>query len=217
MSGVRVIDGPVAADLAAEFPGLRLSHATFPVRPGPSPPELVDRLRRLSDRDRGAGVVALRTRPVPSAYRTFFRQIGLDPDVDRTPIEAAAVARLLHGGLRSVGRLPDACLVALMETGVPVWALDGSASGAERRLGIRAARAGEDLGEAVTVAPGSLVIADDQAARAVLFADPAPPHAVGPRTRAVTLYAVAVDGVPEIHLQEALWMALDLLGATAGS
>ena len=213
MSGVRVQDGAIAAELAAEFPGLRLCHATVAVRPGPSPPELVDRLRRLADRDRGAGVVALRTRPVPSAYRTFFRQIGLDPDVQRTPVEAAAVARLLHGGLRSQGWVPDACLVALVETGVPVWALDAGTGDGAHRLGIRTGRAGEQVGPDAAVTPGSLVVADEQDVRAILFDDPVPPHRVSPRTRAVTLYAVAVDGVPEVHLQEAIWIALDLLGA----
>ena len=43
----------------------------------------------------------MRTQPIPHAYRAFFRQIGLDPDIDRIPSEEAAVARLLHGGFRS--------------------------------------------------------------------------------------------------------------------
>ena len=213
MTGAQIHEGPIAAELAAEFPGLRLRHVTVGARPGPSPPELVDRLRRLADRDRGAGVVALRTRPVPSAYRTFFRQIGLDPDVQRTPVEAAAVARLLHGGLRSQGWVPDACLVALVETGVPVWALH--ATDGDRRLGIRAGLAGEQVGQDAAVTPGSLVVADQHEARAILFADPVPPHRVSARSRAVTLFAVAVDGVPEIHLQESIWTALDLLGVAA--
>ena len=35
----------------------------------------------------------MRTKPIPQAYRAFFRQIGLDPDVDRIPSEEAARRR----------------------------------------------------------------------------------------------------------------------------
>ena len=185
----------------AEFPGLRLRWLTVPGHLGSSPPELVHRLRGLSDRYRGGGVVAMRTKPVPQAFRAFFRQIGLDPDVRRIPSEEAAVARLLQGGFRSVDRIADACLVALIETGVPVWALDAE-RGAHDRLGIRLA--GEP-------APGSLVVGDGEGTCCLLFDDPSPDWGVRPRTRRVTLFAVAVDGVPEIHVEEALWCAADLL------
>ncbi len=78
----------------------------------------------------------MRTRPIPRAYRVFYRQIGLDPDVERVPAERAAVQRLLDGGFRSVGLVADACLIALLETAVPVWALDADAVAAPG-LGIR--------------------------------------------------------------------------------
>ena len=87
----------------------------------------------------------MRTKPIPQAYRIFFRQIGLDPDVTRIPSEEAAVARLLHGEFRSAGLIPDACLVALIETGVPVWALDADVVD-EGGLGIRTATA-DDLSD----------------------------------------------------------------------
>src|SRR5436305_12380532 len=116
--------GFIAPELAAEFPGLRLDWVTVPVRVRPSPRELKARLRELSSRWRGMSVVAMRTQPIPHAYRTFFRQIGLDPDVDRIPSEEATVARLLYGGFRSSNLVDDALLIALIETGVPVWAVD---------------------------------------------------------------------------------------------
>jgi DNA/RNA-binding domain of Phe-tRNA-synthetase-like protein len=141
----------------------------------------------------------MRTKSVPQAFRAFFRQIGLDPDVRRIPSEEAAVNRLLHAAFRTVDLISDACLVALIETGVPVWALDADVVD-EAGLGIR------------TVA-GGLVVADGHAVHAELFADPPPGHGVGSRTRRVTLFAVAVDDVPAIHLDEALWCALDALGA----
>ena len=72
--------------------------------------------------------MAIRREPVPAAYRVFFRHIGLDPDVVRTPIEAAVLERMLRGGFLTGGLLEDVLLIALVDTGVPVWALD-----AERR------------------------------------------------------------------------------------
>lgn len=185
--------------VAAEFPGLRLRWVTVPARPAPSPPALRTQLRHLSNRYRGGGVVTMRTKPIPQAFRAFFRQIGLDPDVRRIPSEEVAVARLVQGGFVSVDLVADACLVALIETGVPVWALDADRMN-DAGLGIRV------LGE------GSLVVSDGATACCALFEDPGPECAVAGRTRRVTLFAVAVDGVPEIHVEEALWCALELLG-----
>jgi len=201
--------GAIDPVIGEEFPGLRLRWVTAPHRPGPSPPEVVARLRDLSNRYLGAGVVTMRVNPVPQAFRAFFRQIGLDPDVQRIPSEAVAVARLLQGGFRSVDRISDACLIALIETGVPVWALDAERVD-DAALRIRAATAADAASDAALPA-GSLVVADDHAVHAVLFENPGPGHGVGPRTRRVTLFAVAVGGVPEIHVEEALWCAVDLL------
>ena len=46
----------------------------------------------------------LRTRPVPRAYRVFFRHVGLDPDVERTPVEQAG--RRAPGARRAAHRRP---------------------------------------------------------------------------------------------------------------
>jgi DNA/RNA-binding domain of Phe-tRNA-synthetase-like protein len=187
--------------VAAEFPGLRLRWVTVAARPEPSPRALRAQLRDLSNRYRGGGVVAMRTKPVPQAFRAFFRQIGLDPDVRRIPSEEVAVARLVQGGFVSVDLIADACLVALIETGVPVWALDAERV-RDERLGIRVT---------AEVLPGTLVVCDGDAVCCALFENPLPERAVGTRTRRVTLFAIAVDGVPEIHVEEALWCALELL------
>ena len=146
----------------------------------------------------------MRTKPIPHAYRAFYRQIGLDPDVDRIPSEQAAVERLLYGGFRSVGLIEDACLLALLETGVPVWAIDADAID-EQGLGNPRAWAAER-------SPADLAVVDGSAVHALLFADPA--HPVGPRTRRVALFTVAVDGVPAIHVEEALWVCAELLGGS---
>jgi DNA/RNA-binding domain of Phe-tRNA-synthetase-like protein len=184
--------------VAAEFPGLRLRWVTVAARPAPSSPALRGQLRELSNRYLGGGVVAMRTKPIPQAFRAFFRQIGLDPDVRRIPSEEVAVARLVQGGFVSVDLVADACLVALIETGVPVWALDGDRVD-DAGLGIRLDSAGR------------LTVGDGGETCWALFDDPLPACAVRPRTGRVTLFAVAVDGVPEIHVEEALWCAVELL------
>jgi DNA/RNA-binding domain of Phe-tRNA-synthetase-like protein len=145
------------------------------------------------------------------AYRAFFRQIGLDPDATRIPSEEAAVARLLHGGFRSTDLLADALLIALVETGVPVWALNADLV-EPGGLGIRTTVEGEPFGETGHALPaGRLVVADERQLHALLFGPLAPDHAAGPRTPRVALFAVAVAGVPAIHVEEALWASSDVL------
>ncbi len=173
--------GFVEPQLQEEFPGLRLDWLTVAARSGHSPAPLVRRLRALSARYRGASVVAMRTKPIPQAFRVFFRHIGLDPDVTRIPSEAAAVARLLHGEFRSAGLIADACLVALIETGVPVWALDADVVDAGG-LGIRTATAADLADEAtlgLRLSPGGLVVGDRTAIHAALFGEQAAGRAVG--------------------------------------
>ena len=204
--------GWVAAELAAEHPGLRLRWLDVPARPGPSPPGVAQRLARMSDRFRGAQAVALRRQPVPWAYRVFYRHVGLDPDVDRTPIEAAAVRRLLDGAFRSRGRLDDALLIGLLETGVPLWALDADA--VEGALGIRPAEAGERLGRGPGPPPlpaGRLVVADERGALAGLFDAPPAEHGARSGTPRVRLFSVQVPAVPDIHVEEAMFACAGLL------
>ncbi len=205
--------GRVAPELRAEFPGLRLGWLTVPARQQPSPEAVLARLAALADRVTGAGAVALRTKPVPQAFRAFFRQIGLDPDVERPPAERAAVTRLLHGGFRSAGLIGDACLVALLETGVPVWALDAAVVDTDG-LGIRTTTAA-DVSPAARaqeyVEPGTLAVADRRRVHAVLFGEPLAGSAPGRSARRVALFAVGVDGVPDVHVEEALWVSAELI------
>ncbi|HEY3726539.1 MAG TPA: hypothetical protein VGL51_05165 [Solirubrobacteraceae bacterium] len=206
--------GFVEPSLHGEFPGLRLDWVTVPARRRNSPPALVARLKALSSRYRGADVVAMRTKAVPQAFRIFFRQIGLDPDVTRIPNEAAAVARLLHGGFRSAGLIEDICLVALIETGVPVWALDADLVD-EGGLGIRTVTQADldrPSPHTLTLSAGSLAVADRAKVHAQLFGPPLPGHEVTSRTTRVALFSVGVDGVPAIHIEEALWTCLEWLG-----
>jgi DNA/RNA-binding domain of Phe-tRNA-synthetase-like protein len=204
--------GWVDAEVADEFPELRLFELAVDARPGRTPRSVQERLRYLSSRFRGAQAVAQRQQPVPWAYRVFYRHVGLDPDADRTPAEAAMLDRLMHGGFKSDNLLDDALLVALVETGVPIWALD--AAKVDGPLGVRVAEAGEHLGrgEAAPLVPvGRLVVADARSPLAVLFGELAPGHGVTGDTASMRLFSVQVAGVPAIHVEEALFQCSEIL------
>jgi DNA/RNA-binding domain of Phe-tRNA-synthetase-like protein len=173
---------------------------------GAATPAIMGRLREHSNRWRGARAVNVRQEPIPAAYRVFFRHIGLDPDITRTPIEAAVLERMLDGGFLSEGLLADVLTIALIDTSVPVWALD--ADTVEGPLGIRLSRPEERLGRGLAgprLGAGRLVVADAENALAMLFADPADGHAPTSATRRLSLFAVQVAGVPALHVEEALW------------
>ena len=184
--------GWVAPAIATEFPDLRLWSLPVAARPGPTTRGLKQRLSLLSDRYHGARAIQLRTDPIPHAYRVFYRHIGLDPDAQRIPLEAAVLDRLVKGGFRSHGLVEDALAVALVETGVPVWALDDAR--VEGRLGIRAEG-------------DRLVVADEAGTVCDLFGDPGPDRVPGSGTTAMRLFTVQPAGVPAIHVEEALWSA----------
>jgi DNA/RNA-binding domain of Phe-tRNA-synthetase-like protein len=206
-------EGWIEDELAAEFPDLRLAWVTVPAGPRRSPPELRVRLGMLADRFHGARALSIRREAVPAAYRVFFRHIGLDPDVHRTPIEAVAVQRLLRGGFVSGSAVDDACVLALVETGVPVWALD--AARVDGPLGLRATRAGERLGAgeyADDLASGRLVVADRLGPVAVLFGAIAPDRLPSRGTERLLLFAVAAPGVPALFFEEALHCCAGALG-----
>jgi DNA/RNA-binding domain of Phe-tRNA-synthetase-like protein len=206
--------GFVAAEIASEFPGLRLDWITVEANTRHSPKEIKRRLKELSSRYRGATVVAMRTQPIPHAYRAFFHQIGLDPDVARVPSERVAVRRLMQGHFASQNLIEDALLIALIETGVPVWALDAELVD-ESGLGIRLTTQGDRLGATEYghhLPPGRLAVADSRNIHALLFDEHvAPGHGIGPRTRRAALFTVGVDGVPAIHIEEALWVCVEVL------
>jgi DNA/RNA-binding domain of Phe-tRNA-synthetase-like protein len=207
--------GWIEPRLHEEFPRLGLDWVTVSARPGHSPRELKGRLRDLSNRFHGQTVVAIRQQPVGHAYRVFFREIGLDPDITRPPLEHAALGRLRYGQFVSRDLLADAMLVAVVETGVGVWALDADLVDAGG-LGIRVTIAGDRLGlHGSHLRAGRLVIADAARVHAILFGEVAPGHAPTAETRRVMLFTVRVEGVPQIHIEEALWICVEALGAAS--
>src|SRR5690348_5780378 len=118
----RIRAGFLDANLAEEFPGLALRWAEVGHGSGRSNHQLRERLSILSNRFGGPQAIELRNRPIPWAYRVFFRHIGLDPDEQHTPVEEMALERLRKGGFVSQNLLDDALTIAIMESGVALQA-----------------------------------------------------------------------------------------------
>ena len=198
--------GWIEPELEEEFPGLGIATTTLTVGPGRSPEALKERLRELSDRFGGAQAILLRQRPIPWAYRVFFRHIGLDPDATPTPVEQLGLDRMKDGRFKSANRLDDAIAIAIAEVGVAVQAFD--ADRIEGRVGLRLSAEKEMFeGRVSPLAPGTIVIADEQRPLAILFGKLAEGRGVTKETERTMLAAIRVKGVPDIALEEALWVA----------
>jgi DNA/RNA-binding domain of Phe-tRNA-synthetase-like protein len=202
--------GWVSPALREEFPGLALRYLVIDRGSGRSSRVVKTRLGQLSNRFSGPQVINLRHQAIPWAYRVFYRHIGLDPDEQPTPVEAVALERMKRGGFASQSLLDDALTIGIIESGVALRAFD--ADRASGRLGIRQTEAGEALeGRPGELPPGTLVIADEAQPLALLFGATAKGRGVNPRTRRTILAAVQVKGVPDIAVEEAIWLAADVL------
>jgi DNA/RNA-binding domain of Phe-tRNA-synthetase-like protein len=203
--------GWIAEEVALEFPDLQVVWVRGISCNVASRDFLDDQLRDLSDRVRGPQTIAMRQSPIGQAFRAFYRQIGLDPDTDRPPAEQAAVKRLIAGGFHPASPIEDALLVAVVETQVPVWAIDDG--GVTGELGIRTAQRNEPLGasQAKQIPEGTLVVADDRVVVAELFGRVAPDYQPQSETAKVCLFSIQAPGVPYIHVDEALRTAATIL------
>ena len=177
--------------LTSDFPGLALRAARCGRPDRRSWRERRARLDELDDRVNGAAIGALRLDPVAGAYRAFARQIGLDPDVDRNPLDQATRERLLAGQFKGGGHLADVLLIGMLETGVPLWALDAAAVRGTLRVAVE-----ED---------DRLVIADDDRALAPVLAPPPREVAGTDRSETFVVYGLRVGEVPLPIVDEALW------------
>ena len=217
MSGFGAGDAEIAAEagfldpgLRDELPDLALRYVHVDRGSGRSSRALKERLRILSNRFSGPQAINLRQQPIPWAYRVFYRHIGLDPDEQRTPVEEIALERMKKGGFVSRNLLDDALTIATIESGVALRAFD--ADRAEPPLGIRPSRVGEELeGRPGELPVGTLVIADATRPLALLFGAIAAGRGVGPKTRQMVLASIQVKGVPDIAVEEALWLAVEAL------
>jgi DNA/RNA-binding domain of Phe-tRNA-synthetase-like protein len=199
--------GFVAGELSDELPGLGLRYLNIDAKPSRSPAHVRARLRTLSDRFAGAQAINLRHQAIPWAYRVFFRHIGLDPDEQPTPVEQLALERMFHGGFVSRNVLDDAIAIGIIESGVALRAFD--ADRVHGRLGIRVSGPGEGLER--PLAAGTLVIADEQRPLGLLFGKPDSLAATGSKTRRAAIVAVQVRGVPDIAIEEAIWLAASVI------
>jgi DNA/RNA-binding domain of Phe-tRNA-synthetase-like protein len=204
--------GWVAPHIAAEFPGLGLAWVEVSGKPGRGSEAVRRRLRDLSDRFYGSHAIHMRERPIPWAYRVFFRQIGLDPDRTRTPVEQLALDRLHDGAFVSRGMPADALTIATVETGVALRAFD--AAQLNGRLCIRDSAPGESLpGKPGKLAQGTLTIADERAPLELLFGGTTQERQLEPGTSRIAVVAVQVKGVPQAAVDEALWIACAAIDA----
>jgi DNA/RNA-binding domain of Phe-tRNA-synthetase-like protein len=204
--------GWVAPVLDEEFPGLKIVTTTVARGSGKSPPAVKEHLRELSNRFAGAQAIMLRQKAIPGSYRIFFRHIGLDPDTTRTPVEQIALDRMFDGAFKSRNRLDDALTIATIEIGVAMRAYD--ADRVSGRLGIRPSAPGEKMeGVVGDLGTGTLVVADEERALEILFGRTAEGRGVQPETQRTLLAAVGVKGVPDIALEEALWVAASTMRA----
>jgi DNA/RNA-binding domain of Phe-tRNA-synthetase-like protein len=204
--------GWVAPRIAAEFPGLGIAWVELEGKQKRSPEPVRRRLRDLSDRFYGSHAIHMRERPIPWAYRVFFRQIGLDPDHTRTPVEQLALDRLHDGAFVSHGLPVDALTIATVETGVALRVFDMAQI--EGELCVRDSAPGESLpGKPAKLAQGTLTIADGRAPLALLFGGPAADRELDQAANRFAIVAVQVKGVPQAAVDEALWIASAALEA----
>jgi DNA/RNA-binding domain of Phe-tRNA-synthetase-like protein len=172
------------------------------------------RLRTLADRYTGGKAVTLRQQPIPWAYRVFFRQVGIDPDEHRTPVEAIALERMRAGGFPSRNLLDDALTIATVETGVPIVAFDEDKL--DGPLGLRMSRSRELLGgDGRPLSSHQVVIADAERSVGVLFADLAEGRGGQPSTERMRVASIQVKGVPDVSVEEALWIVEEVLQGEA--
>ena len=212
MAAPAIQQGWVADELTSEFPALGVYWLTVEARAGKTAKAIRERMRLLAGRISGATVVQSRQDSVPWSYRVLWRRLGVDPDTDRTPVEELMVQRLEHGGLPSRGMPADAVVVATLETGVPVLVADAAKlSGSP---GLRPAVTGETLGGVDgMLRAGEIVYADERAPLARLDGRMAADYAVDADTTAMAVCALAAPAVSQIEIDEALWIAADLLEA----
>lgn len=204
--------GWVEPALSEEFPGLSIVTTMIETKTRRSPEALRERLRTLSDRIAGAQAIQLRQKPIPWAYRVFFRHIGLDPDTTRTPIEQLIFERMHDGRFKSRNRVDDALTIAMVEVGVALRAFD--ADRVEGRIGLRLSAEREGFeGRTSPLPDGTIVVADEKRPLGILFDRTAEGRGVRRGTSRVLLAAIGVRGVPDIALEEALWVAGSALRA----
>ena len=204
-------NGWVEPALRAEFRGLGLRYTIVAARTGRSPRELKHRLRHLSDRVHGERVVNLRREPVASAYRVFFRQIGIDPDEHKPPGRGGDARAPSRRAVREPR--PPRGRAHGRASSRPAWRCRAfDADRLDGALGLRIAQQGEHLaGDRLDLPEGAIVVADERRPVGLVFGDTGTAAVVARETRRIALCVVRVPGIPDISVEEALWTAAGIL------
>lgn len=197
-------DGWVDHVVAREFPQLRMRYTVIDAGPVKSPIEMQHRLNDISTRFRGQKAMELPSKPIPSAYRVFQRQVGLNPETHPSPIEAISRDRILRGTFLSRDRLRDALLIATIESQIAISVID--ADTVELPLGIRQVRADDST----ELPGGTLALADADGVIAELLGPPEPAHEVHLHTKRTVVAAIGVAGIADWMLDDALWRVADI-------
>ena len=212
-------EGWVGRELALEFPELRLVSVVAPAPGRRTPSVLRERLALLADRFHGARALTLRREPVPHAYRVFFRHVGLDPDAQRTPVEAAALERLVQGGFVSRGRAGGRPARRGRRDRRPGVGARRRPAG-RARWGCAARRRASAWGRASTrptSCPGASWWPTPALRWRCSSATSRPVVAPTRDSARLRLFAIAVPGVPALHVEEALFGCVEALSDARGA
>lgn len=203
--------GWTAEGITEDFPGLGLVELPSAVDAGAAD-RVARRMDDVSARITGERAATMQADVVPSAYRTLARQLGLDPDEDGTPLARLMRERIRWGKLPDRGLVGNALALAVLETGVPVFALPITEVGGN--LGLMTAIDGEALPGAGEPLPAGTVVVSDLSRPLALALLPSP---LLPAAReSVVLYALRAPGVSDLVVEEALWVAAGLLQGSPG-
>ena len=114
------------------------------------------------------------------------------------------------GRFKSQDRVRDALTMGIIEVGVALQAVD--AAKVEGALGLRLSDEGEELeGRVTPLEAGKIVLADEKRVLGLLFGPPVKSVEPTKSTERTTLIAIGVKGVPDIALEEGLWVAATAL------
>lgn len=191
----------VAGSVEEAHPGLQLLELTVPLGDRRKTPTVRDRLERLSTSVVGDDLLNARRSQVPGAFRALYLDLGRDPDLDPPPYEATLYRRMAAGGFFARGMPEDALLIALIETGVALWAVDADRVDGPLRLVHADPRDAEPGARAEAIA-----VVDDRGIVADVGREPRATRAVSRRTVRVTLFGVQPPGVTDVHVHEAFWL-----------
>lgn len=209
--------GWIAPDVVEEHPGLDFFWWTEETEWRRRAPRWArDRLARLSTRIDGPAVLQAHLEDAPAAHREFLRRIGRDPNSDHSPQEAAYHQRIFHGRFPVRDELQDLLLIVLIETGVPIWAVDAERIDGE--LGLRRSLAGELQGPRIgpgrptpdPITRSEPVVVDGGGVVAELGREPRDTHRATYKTGRTTFFCARVPGLPALRVEEAIWLCRTL-------